>query len=156
MSRVPLLFQRNMNLNRFYVKYKKYIPVIMKTIFSRLRLLAIQGKSSRQFMFSIVFFNSQTFGVLGVVAMKWLPCRKPLEMTACLPFVRRFAVTRWVVTFCSVLSFTYIRCKHVVALIYKLYCCFEKRNKSYFPFNRLIKVIKKKLCFLHLKKKLMQ
>lgn len=38
----------------------------------------------------------------------------------------------------------YIRCKHVAALINKLYCCFEKRNKSYFPFNRLIKFIKKK------------
>lgn len=114
--RVPLLFQRNMNLNRFYVKYKKHIPVIMKTIFSRLRLLAIQWKSSRQFMFFIVFFNSQTFGVLGVVAMKWLPCRKPLEMTACLPFVRRFAVTRWVITFCSVLGFMLI-------YVYKMYTC---------------------------------
>lgn len=55
MSRVPLLFKRNMNLNKFYVKYKKYIPVIMKTIFSRLRLLAIRWKSSRHFMFFIVF-----------------------------------------------------------------------------------------------------
>lgn len=38
----------------------------------------------------------------------------------------------------------YIRCKHVAALINKLYCCFEKRSKSYVPFNRLIKFIKKK------------
>lgn len=48
----------------------------------------------------------------------------------------------------------YIRCKHVVALIYKLYCCFEKRNKWYFPFNRLIKVIKKKIMFSSFKKKI--
>lgn len=145
MSWVPLLFQRNMNLNKFYVKYKKYIPVIMKTIFSRLRLLAIQWKSSRQFMIFIVFFNSQTFGVLGVVAMKWLPCRKPLEMTACLPFVRRFAVTRWVIKLIKFwVLWLYIRCTHVVALINNCIAVLKRENFHYI--NQVL-IKKKKIMF---------